>query len=349
MNSLKLALKGLLLMLVTPIVFAGGPGEMPGYQHDPSWPKDLSQFAWGVNPEKGADASTNTSGIGVDRKRGLVYVLVRQKPHVRVYRENGEFVRAWSPEKVGRVHMLHLDPAGNIWIADNFAHTVTLYTPRGDALMTLGTYGQPGMDGEHFNQPTDVSTAHDGQTIFVTDGYNNKRVAKFDRTGKYLGMWGGKDAGTGKGEFVLPHSLTVMGDKVYVADREGGRIQLFDLDGNAIGDWRDIFIPWALANANGYLFAVGQKFPRNLNTTELTRHTMKGVYTDPPFPPSRQDVVVFNKDGDIVNAISLPQGHKFGQVDWVHAIDVGAEGDIYMVDVMGNHVQKWKKIRKFRK
>jgi len=45
--------------------------------------------------------------------------------------------------------------------------------------------------------------------------------------------------------------------------------------------------------------------------------------------------VIYNINGEIINEVSLPQGHKFGEVDWVHAIDLGASGDIYVADVMG--------------
>ncbi|NKB36012.1 MAG: hypothetical protein GKR93_02425 [Gammaproteobacteria bacterium] len=60
-----------------------------------------------------------------------------------------------------------------------------------------------------------------------------------------------------------------------------------------------------------------------------------------PDTPLRQDVIIFNEAGEIVKEIPLPQGNLFGQVNWLHAIDIDAEGNIYLSDVVGNHVQKW--------
>jgi len=311
------------------------------YQHDAEWPGNEVPFLWGVKSGSKPNPIESAAGIGVDRKNGLVYTLVRKAPHVRVYRESGEFVRSWSPAKVGTMHMIHVDSSGDIWIADFVAHTVSKYTPEGDELMVLGTYGVPGMDGRHFNQPTDIATTEDGEFIFVADGYGNKRIAKFDRTGDYLGMWGGREQGVGPGEFLIPHSITVMDDRVYVADREGGRIQIFDLEGNYLGDWRNKFIPWAVASYNGFVVVAGSRLPSDMDTATLAGNTIKGKYTSPPFPPSRQDVVIYNINGEIINEVSLPQGRNFGEVDWVHAIDLGVNGDIYVADVMGNHIQKW--------
>jgi hypothetical protein len=152
-------------------------------------------------------------------------------------------------------------------------------------------------------------------------------------------MWGGRDAGIADGQFVLPHSLTVLNKKVYVADRVGARIQVFDLDGNFIGDWRDIILPWAMASIGKYVLVAGERIAIGKNTDGIAAEKVKGGYID---PPKRQDVLVFNEAGEIVKEISLPQGNHYGQVNWLHAIDVDDEGNIFLSDVVGNHIQKWK-------
>ncbi len=48
-----------------------------------------------------------------------------------------------------------------------------------------------GADGTHFNRPTYLSWLPDS-TLFVADGYNGTRVAKFDKDGKFLMDWGQK-------------------------------------------------------------------------------------------------------------------------------------------------------------
>ena len=335
-----LLLTGVLLVAASNVVFALDLGSLPEYEHDSNWPQDLEQFHWGLYEGGGEfDASQSATGMGVNTEKGLVYALVRSKPHVRVYKTDGTLVDSWSPENVARVHMLHVEKSGNIWIADNHGHAVTKYTPQGQVILSLGTFGTAGMDAEHFAEPTDVSSTADGKYIFVSDGYVNKRVVKFDSTGKYLGMWGGKEAGLADGQFVLPHSLTVLGDRVYVADREGARVQVFDLDGNFIEDWRDIIVPWAMASIDNNILVAGERLASGKTTEVIAAEKVKGGYIDPPL---RHDVIIFNKAGEIVKEISLPQGNDFGQVNWLHAIDVDAEGNVFLSDVVGNHIQKWK-------
>ena len=71
-------------------------------------------------------------------------------------------------------------------------HAIYKFTRDGKKLvMTVGTPMQPGDDATHFNRPTDIAWLPDG-TFYVSDGYVNTRVAKFDRDGKFLMTWGQK-------------------------------------------------------------------------------------------------------------------------------------------------------------
>ena len=80
-----------------------------------------------------------------------------------------------------------------------------------------------------FNQPTDIAWNAEGD-MFVSDGYVNSRIAKFDRNGRWVKSWG--EPGQGPGQFKLPHGVVVDAQgQVYVADRANARIQVFDSDG----------------------------------------------------------------------------------------------------------------------
>ena len=57
--------------------------------------------------------------------------------------------------------------------------------------MTLGEFKVEGNDEKHFARPTDIAWLPDG-TFFVSDGYTNTRVVKFDKNGKFLMTWGQK-------------------------------------------------------------------------------------------------------------------------------------------------------------
>ena len=96
----------------------------------------------------------------------------------------------------------------------------------GKLLQTLGTKGVAGSDAKTFNRPTDIAWDSKGN-LYVSDGYSNTRVVKFDKSGNYVTAWG--TPGSGPGQFRVPHSIGVDSkDRVYVSDRENNRIQIFD-------------------------------------------------------------------------------------------------------------------------
>src|SRR5205085_4635975 len=116
---------------------------------------------------------------------------------------------------------------------------VIKFSPDGKVLLRLGTAGVAGTDDSHFNQPSDVVTAPNGD-IFVADGHgndSNARIVKFTKDGKFVKAWGKK--GSGPGELDTPHGITIDSrGRLFVADRENSRIQIFDQDGSFIDQWR---------------------------------------------------------------------------------------------------------------
>ena len=122
-------------------------------------------------------------------------------------------------------------------------HQVFEFTHDGKQLVrTLGEHGVQGEDNKHFGRPTDIAWLPDG-TFFISDGYVNTRVVKFDRNGKYLMTWGSK--GSGPGQFNLPHSIDIDAQRnVYVADRSNSRIQIFDENGKYLREWDNIRSPY---------------------------------------------------------------------------------------------------------
>ena len=116
-------------------------------------------------------------------------------------------------------------------------------------LMQLGTTNEKGNDATHFNLPSGIAILHNGN-IIVTDGYGNNRVVLFDKNGKFIkqvgkGAGGPPDKGTGPGEWNLPHKLAVDADEnLYIIDREGHRLEVFDKNLNYLREIRNDWNPW---------------------------------------------------------------------------------------------------------
>ena len=87
------------------------------------------------------------------------------------------------------------------------------------------------VDG-YFGGPTDVAFDSD-DNIYISDGYRNSRVAKFDRNGNWVMSWGsrgasGPQADQNPSQFNTLHNIGIdRQNNVYVADRNNRRIQVF--------------------------------------------------------------------------------------------------------------------------
>ena len=82
------------------------------------------------------------------------------------------------------------------------------------------------VDGQ-FRQPTDVAWDAQGN-IFISDGYINSRVAKYDKNGDWVKSWGEPgNARPGSSTRRTASPPTRKGN-IYVADRGNRRIQVFD-------------------------------------------------------------------------------------------------------------------------
>ncbi len=126
------------------------------------------------------------------------------------------------------------------------------YSPLGKKLMTISVGEQPD-NGSPFNGTTDVAFGPNGH-IFITDGYGNARVLEYSAEGKRVKQWG--KHGTGPGEFNLPHAIQIDSQGIiYVADRENGRIEKFDLNGKFLGEIDHLGRTYSLRLKNGALRA----------------------------------------------------------------------------------------------
>ena len=175
------------------------------------------------------------SWVASDRN-GLVYLLQRgdKADPVIVLDRSGKVVRSWGKGLYTTPHAIRVDPRGDVWTTDAASSMVYKFSPQGKLLMKIEVGGQPTPCG-NFCSTTDIAFAADGH-LFIADGYRNARILEYSADGKKLREWG--TAGTGPGQFRLPHSIQIdEKNVVYVADRENGRVQCFDRQGSYIGEW----------------------------------------------------------------------------------------------------------------
>jgi hypothetical protein len=288
---------------------------------DSTWPQKPDRFKWAQMP-----------GITVDAQ-DQVYIFTRSQPAVQVYRSGGTFVRAWDMEDFAGAHFIRIDPAGNIWTANISSHVVRKYSPEGKVLLTLGEPGRAGADRGHFDKPTDMAVLPSGD-IFVSDGYGNRRIVHFDANGKYIKEWG--EAGTDPGQFALPHSIVADSrGRLYVADRENARIQVFDTKGELLAVWADRITPWGLwLTKNQELWVCGSSCVKKEGTDEWN-----------VLPPPDQLLMKLNLKGEVLLRVPLPKTAvppgKPGELDWVHGIAIDSRGNFYLGDIQGARAQKF--------
>jgi hypothetical protein len=174
--------------------------------------------------------------------------------------------------------------------------------------------------GENFNRPTDVAWDSKGN-IYVSDGYGNSRVAKYDPNGKWLKNWGA--TGTENGQFRVVKGIVIDGaDNVYVADRDNRRIQVFDTEGSFKTQFRNVGSPWAICITPGprqFLYVSNSNPPNNLDYDgEIIKMTLDG-----------RIVGKFGRAGKLLK--------EFGTVN---SIDCRSENELYVGETGNWRVQK---------
>jgi hypothetical protein len=196
-------------------------------------------------------------------KAGLIYLIQRgdKADPVIVVNRDGKIINSWGKGLYTMPHAIRLDPQGNVWTTDAASSMVYKFKPDGTLLLKIEVGGQPTPCGG-FCSTTDVAFASDGH-VFIADGYRNARILEYTAEGQKVTEWG--RAGTGPGEFRLPHSIQI--DErgiIYVADRENGRIQRFDRTGKFLGEWTQYGKTFGLALARNALWL--STIPRGPNT-----------------------------------------------------------------------------------
>lgn len=185
---------------------------------------------------------------------GTAYLLQRgatADPVINVDR-SGKVLRSWGRGRYVMPHAIRVDPDGHVWTTDAASSHVIKYSPGGEVLLDIAVGGQPTSCRNNFCGTTDIAFAANGH-LFIADGYANARVVEYSADGKKVGEWG--TAGTGPGQFNLPHSIQIdAAGVVYVADRENGRVQRFDQAGTFLGEWTGYGKTFGLAADGAFMW-----------------------------------------------------------------------------------------------
>jgi hypothetical protein len=275
--------------------------------------------------------------------------------------QTGKFVREVGKNVygIGYSHSVRFDKYDNLWVVDKGTNAVVKINPAGYVTLNLGrrpegpddpaeSYyrggrGQPPpvhVDGM-FRQPTDVAWDSD-DNIYISDGYTNSRVAKYDKHGNWLMSWGSRGSGgphadENPGQFNTPHNIGIdRQNNVYVADRGNRRIQVFNTDGkflrmihlnvpydkkrhpvlgNLAANPPDETQPWTICISNGptqYLFTSDQE-PGRLYKLSL--------------------------DGTIVGMLG-ESGRDAKQFNWVHGLACPSDRELIVADMNNWRVQR---------
>lgn len=259
-------------------------------------------------------------GVAVD-SQDRVYVMTRnQDSPVVVFDRDGTWLRSFGQDTFSeRTHGISIGPDGFVYCADDGTHTVTKFTPEGELVMTIGTPGQPAKKwgGEPFNRPTHAAVSPATGDIYVSDGYGNSRVHKFSPEGRLLTSWG--EPGIDAGQFIRPHNVAVDAQgRVYVADRECHRVQIFDADGGFITMWSNIHRPDGMTIGPDGNIYIGE---------------LNGIPGVDDAPGLGHRVSVLSQDGKLLARFGDPEeGEAPGQFIAPHGIAVDSRGDIYVAE-----------------
>lgn len=258
--------------------------------------------------EMGPSASAAFDG------RGHLYVLNRGPQPIMEFDADGRYVRGFGQGLFTRAHGIRVDAEGNVWATDVADHLVYKLSPDGRVLLTIGTKGRTDV----LNEPTDVAVARNGD-VYISQGHvpgtgGDARIARFDRTGTLIRAWGRK--GTGPGEFNVPHGLAIDAkDQVWVTDREGQRVEIFDANGTFVRELSYKGLPSGLHIGRDEVYLVngfaGQILRLDLN-------------------------------GRVLAATGRP-GKELGEFGEAHYIAVSPKGELFVADPVNRVLQKFVK------
>lgn len=263
--------------------------------------------------------------------KGRIFVMTDKTPAMTVLDANGQFLYDWPAEAIVGAHGVFIDKDDFVYCADSGNHTVSKFTTEGERIFQLGNPGIPSDSGcingnfktikrgaGPFNVPSKVTVSDEGE-IFVTDGYGNSRIHRFSPEGELILSWG--EPGDAPGQLHIPYGIGVSADgRVYVADRENSRVQIFSVDGRLEDIWENIYRP------DGLCVRGDRVYVAELGYRTYIDNVLFEIKPGLPWSQCR----VFSLEGKELTRFGEAEEWVPGNLFAAHSINLDAQGNIYI-------------------
>jgi DNA-binding beta-propeller fold protein YncE len=357
----KIGLFILAAALSSSVTRAQRPASVPAFKVDPSWPKDMpNQWIFGALTGVFVDKQdhvwvTHLPETLTEEELGLMQkppfgTCCAPAPSVVEFDQAGNVVQAWGTPEQGvenyprNPHGIFIDHNDFVWIGTYMHHRVQKFTRAGKLLLTIGTYDKTGgsNDTTMLGGPAGIWVDPANNEVYIADGYRNRRVIVFDgATGKYLRHWGAygeKPDDTEKfdpktmadgalpKQFSTVHGITGSRDGlIYVADRRGNRLQVFDHSGKFVKE--KIVAPKTLASGSAFVPVLsvdpGQQWLYLADGTNFKVWILR-----------RSDLEIVGEFGH--------GGRQVGQMLRPHGMSVDSKGNLYVGEATtGRRIQRF--------
>ncbi len=345
----------------TSAVASTGQSAPPVFQVDPSWPREMPN-AWilGAVTAVFVDAKdhvwvTHLPETLTPEETALVQeppigTCCTPAPVVIEFDPEGNVVQGWGDPSMQDVsefprnaHGLFVDHNDYVWVGTYRHHRVMKFTRDGQLVMTIGRYDEHGgsNDPTLLGGPAGIWVDPDTNEAYFADGYRNRRVVVYDGdTGEYLRHWGAygeppnddydfgnrDPLGPPSRQFSTVHGLVGSHDGlIYVADRRGNRIQVFEHDGQFVVE--QTVAPLTRASGSAFVIALSPDADQRwLYLADGTNHKVWIL--------RRSDLQIVGEFGR--------GGRQVGQFLRPHGMGIDSEGNLYVGEAStGRRVQRF--------
>jgi DNA-binding beta-propeller fold protein YncE len=345
-----------------PVAGQAKPATAPAFKVDPSWPLEMpNNWILGAVTGVFVDAKNHVWVTHLPETLTEEELSMVQKPPIATccqaaptvleFDPTGKIVQGWGTGPMDDTstwprnpHGIFVDHNNFVWVGSYQHHRVMKFTREGKLVLTIGQYDKNAGSGDTtlMGGPAGIWVDPKTNEAFIADGYRNRRVVVVEgATGKYLRHWGAYGAppddtykfdpksmmsGELPKQFSTVHGLTGSNDgKIYVADRRGNRIQVFDQQGKYLAE--KVIAPATLASGSAFVIVLSPDAQQQwLYMADGTNHKVWVL--------RRSDLEVVGEFGR--------GGRQVGQMLRPHGMSVDSQGNLYVGEAStGRRVQKF--------